>query len=394
MHIAETADPEAQIRRYTAYLDADTDNIPQLLALCDMHHRAGHLPEAEEHFRRVLELDAGHAVARGRLANVQISRHQFHDAEASLRALDDEELENPVLQYNLGLSLYYQEKWTDALAGFRAAAAAGIDSPEALNYLAHCEHRMGNIAEALALATESWRQAPDSQIESYVALLHMDNGDFETADRLARNVLATDPDNVDANVVAGTAALQAQEIEQALRFLSVSLEGEPDNPRAWLGIGLVRMYEQDLPGAIDAFKQALDYTPRNAGIWVTLGWAYIGHGDLEQSEQAFRHATELDRSFGEAHGGLAVVYALAKRGDEAREEIKRARGLNKAGFGAVFAQTILLEARGQRDRAVRLLGEAFKRSPTPGSMRLIEAIEIHALRQSGKQGPTRLLEKK
>ena len=283
MDTAETADPAEQIRRYTAYLDADPENIPLLITLGDLHHRAGHLSEAEEQFRKVLELDAGHALARGRLANVQISRHRFDDAEASLRALDDEQLENPVLQYNLGLSLYYQEKWSDALAGFRAAAAAGVDSPEALNYLAHCEHHMGNLAEALALATESWRKAPDTQIESYVALLQMDNGDFETADRLARNVLASDPDNVDANVVAGTAALQAQQIDEALRFLNVSLEREPDNPRAWLGVGLVRMYEQDFPGAIDAFKQALDYTPRNAGIWVTLGWAYIAHGDLDQS---------------------------------------------------------------------------------------------------------------
>ncbi len=393
MNNTQNADTEGQIQRYTNFLAADPDNITLLMNLGQLCHQAGDFDTAEAHFKRVLSLQPEHPTATSQLANVRISQHRFAEAETLLRSLADAARDEPVLQYNLGMALYYQEKFDDALAGFQAASEAGVESPQNLAYRAHCLHAQGKFSDALALASESARQAPGERINSYVALLQMDNGDLQTADRLARDVLEEFPENVDANIVAGTYCLQQQDIERALRYLEQSLKGEPSNARGWQGLGLVRMYEQDFAGAIEAFKTSLEYHPRNTGTLVTLGWACIGHDDLPAAEAAFRQALEIDRNFGEAHGGLAVVFALTKREDQAKETIKKARGLNKGGFGAMFAQTILLEAHGQRDRAVRLFGESLLRRPSPDSMRLIDAIELFAQRQAAKQGPPRLLER-
>ena len=77
-----------------------------------------------------------------------------------------------------------------------------------------------------------------------MALLQMDQGDMENAHRIARQVLAESPDNTHASIVAGTASIEAQEIESACSHLEQVLAREPDNARAWLGVGLARLYQQ------------------------------------------------------------------------------------------------------------------------------------------------------
>jgi tetratricopeptide (TPR) repeat protein len=183
--------------------------------------------------------------------------------------------------------------------------------------------------------------------------------------------------------------MEDREIAAAEGQFARILAREPDNARAWLGVGLVRMYRQQHSEAVAALQRAAELLPSSSGVFVALGWATIVARDLAGAEKVFRHALEVDRNFGEAHGGLATVLALQGRIDDARNAITRARRLNPQGFGAAFAQTLVLKQQGQEREAIDLLSNMLMQAPRQDAQPLIEQIRIYASRNPlfGRSNP-------
>ena len=377
-----------RIQKLLGFLAVDPGNLTLRITIADLQHASGDFAAAEESFRAVLEMQPDHAIARSRMASVYLSQHRFDEAEAVLRGLDVQVQQVPAISHNMGLALVYQQRWPEALAALETAAAGGLDDAENLMYQAYCLHHLGRTEEALAKATASLERAPDDRVQGYVSLLQMDAGDIKIASRTAARVLERDPHNIDANTVRGWWGLETQEIEDAEECIERVLAQRPDDPRSLLGKGLVQLYKQQTPEAVETLQRAVAGMPQSPGAWVTLGWAQIAQGDLPGAEKTFRDALELERSFGETHGGLASVLALAGRAEEARESIRKARGLNKEGFGVVFAMTVLMANAGKQEAATKLFGNMLLRSPGgTGGMTLIQAVQIFSRRQ-GRRGGT------
>jgi tetratricopeptide (TPR) repeat protein len=364
------------IGRYESYVRADPANPLLWLNLGDLYHKASRLDEAIACFERCLHDHPEYSSARSQLASVLLTQHRFRDAERLLRGLLRESAPDPNLLFNLGLSLYYQQRWPEAEKCFANALSHGLATPECYAYLARCRHYAGDMVQAIKLCQQWVDTAHDAESRGYLALLQMDRGDIAEAARLAEDVLRSSPDNTNAALVVGTASIEAQEIARASEQFERILAREPENARAWLGVGLARLYQQQHTEAVAALEKASQLLPDSVGIRVTLGWATITTRDLERAEQTFRDALDIDHNFAEAHGGLAVALALQARVDEAREAIKRARGLDPHGFGAVFAQTVILKIQGKDKIATDILAGLLQQAPRPDGKTLIEQIEI------------------
>lgn len=382
-----TPDIDQSIARYEAYVRADAHNPLLWLNLGELYHRAWRLDEAIACFERCAHDHPAYTSARSHLARVLITQHRFVEAERIFRdLLAAHESRDPTLVYNLALCLYYQKQWSRAETLFLEAREQGIAMPECFAYLARCRHYAGDMGAAMAWCQQWVDASQDAESRGYQALLAMDSGQLQDARRLAAEVLVDSPDNTHANLVAGTGAIETQELEQARRHFELAISREPDNARGWLGVGLVNLYSQQSAEAVTALRKARDLVPDSVGIAVTLGWSLLCAKDARESERAFRAAIEIDRGFGEAHGGLASALALQGRIDEAQESIRRAQRLDAAGFGAAFARTVVLKVQGQHDAAIEFLARALQRSPQPDGKSLIEQIELFA-RQHPPQGP-------
>jgi tetratricopeptide (TPR) repeat protein len=364
------------IGRYESYVRADPGNPLLWLNLGDLYHKASRLDEAIACFERCLHDHPEYSSARSHLASVLLTQHRFADAERLLRELLRETETDPGLSFNLGLSLYYQQRWPEAEECFAKAQAHGLATPDCYAYLARCRHYAGDMTEAIRLCQLWVDSARDAESRGYLALLHMDSGNVVEATKVAEDVLKSSPDDTNAGLVVGTASIEAQEIARASEQFERILAREPDNARAWLGVGLARLYQQQHAESVAALERATQLIPDSVGIRVTLGWATLTARDVVRAEQVFRDSLDIDRTFGEAHGGLAVALALQTRVDEAREAIKRACGLDPNGFGAVFAQTIILKLHGKDKMATDILANMLQQAPRPDGKTLIEQIEI------------------
>lgn len=370
------ADLTNTIGRYESYVRADPGNPLLWMNLGDLYHQDSRFDEAIACFERCLHDHPEYASARSGLAAVMLSQNRFVDAERLLRQLLRHEPRNPMLLFNQGLSLYYQERWSEAEECFRSAQSLGLTTPDCYAYLARCRHQAGDMTRAIQLCQQWVDSARDAESRGYLALLYMDQGNLATARQLAHEVLVSSPDNVHAGLVLGTASIESQDIAQAHEQFERIIAREPENARAWLGIGLAALYLQKSAEAIAALEKAAQLIPDNVGIRVTLGWATVGARDLVGAERIFRDALEIDRNFGEAHGGLATALALQTQIEAAREEITRARRLDAHGFGAVFAQTVILKLQGKTQAATDILSGLLQQAPRPDGKTLIEQLEI------------------
>lgn len=375
------------IARYESYLSADPENTLLWISLGDLHHQAGHLEQAAACYEKGLELDNHNAIARGRLANVMLTQHRFAGAEQAYRQLiEASENPEPALSHNLGLALYYQKRWPEALEAFQQAKADGLREPKNLAYIVYCLHHCAQTAEALEAARQWLEAAPGANTEGYIAMLEMDHGDMQSAYQHATKVLAQHPANPDAGVVVATWMIEQQQIDRAIDHFKQVVDAEPDNSRGWQGLGLGYLYQQDYAKAIQSLNKALQLAPGNETTLVILGWAELASKDAVKAEHTFRKALEGDRNFGEAHGGLAAALVFQNKLEPAREEIKLAMRLDAQGFGAVFANSVLLKLQGKGELGTKMLAKLFEQAPAPGGKPLIEYIQTF-VRQQGPGGP-------
>jgi len=381
-----TTGDEADISRYQRYLAADPTNTLLLVTLGDMHHRAGRLEQALDCYQRCRAIDPDHAVASSRAAAVMITQHRFAEAEAALAPLAAA-TGDAALWHNLGLARYFQKRWPEAIEAFEHAREMGVDEVDNLRYLAHALHHTGDTARALTVADAWLQRAPDVATRGYVALLEMDHGDMAKAVERAEQVLAEAPDNTDAGIVVGMWSVEQQEVERARDEFTRISAAEPDNPRAWLGLALVHTYLQQHAAALAAYAKACELMPRNVGIVVAMAWEQYAAGDVRGAEARFRAAIEADRTFGEAHGGLAVMLVMQDRRDEARREIELARRLDVQGFGWVYAQSVLLALNDRRAEGEKLLARALDHSLRPGGPTLMSEIRTFLAQQARRAPP-------
>lgn len=385
---------DAAITRYRAYLAADPGNVLLRLNLGDLLHRAGRFDEAEACFTACSDDPTYGRAARGHLAKLRLSQNRLAEAEVLLRALIDGGDGDPVLQHNLGIALYGQQRWADAQVAFEAARGQGRPTAAALRYLAYSLHQQNRGAEAHALAQAWLEAAPSDEAMGYLALLDLDIGQREAAEQHADEALRLNPDNVDAAYVKSVGLIQRQDMDKAERLLTRVLERQPQSFRALQGLGMVCYYRQQFDQAIQYLERALKVVPNQVGTLVTIGWAHVAKKDLMHAERAFRRAVAASPSFGEAHGGLATALALQRRVKEAAESAERARRLDRRGFGATYAQSILLALQGREDAAVDLVERALERPLGPDNVNLSEAIATYVTRQGlgapPDAGPDRL----
>jgi len=382
----QQTEKEIKLSRMLEYLEADPENIHLLLTIADLEMEFGLIDQAEVYYQRVITLDSNHGIAIARLSGVRIAQERYEEAEALLTALVSAGVNEPPVLHNLGMAQLHQGNWEAAFNSLKAAEDAGLADPYNLNMQAFCLHQLGRIKEALEAAYRAI-DLGDLSHRGYVALLHFDAAETTAAKQMAEQVLRENPDDVDANVVVSSCLLESQRMTEAEILIERALKALPHSPRALLNKALLHMYRTEFPEAIASFQKILELAPNSPGIRVWLGWAYLTNDELVAAEQSFLESVEFNGAFAESHGGLATVYALTGRHDEARDAARRARRLNPEGFGAAFASAILLEAGGKRQKSRELVDSVLSRRIRDDTPTLMGAIEEFARLEMVRETP-------
>lgn len=352
-----------QLERRESYLASDPANAELLASVIDLCLATGEHARAAHHLEAALALAPvnDHFVARQ--GALQLALRQWDAAEATFAALLARHADIN-LAYNLAYALQWQGRHGDAYAALAPWLAAPELSAPMVTLLVRALHHLGRGDEAIALAEQQMaRCGADPVLLAAASLVCLDGERLELAGQWSQAALAARPGEaapLEALVTAGSLALAHSDEQAAVGLFEQVLARDPAEGRSWSGLGAASLLRQDYAGAQRQLEQAVRYLPGHIGSWHLLAWSRILGGDLAGAQTAFQTALDLDRNFGESHGGMAVVHAMRGARAEAEAAIERAQRLDRDGLSAVYARMILDGATADparfRQLARRLLG--------------------------------------
>ncbi len=230
--------------------------------------------------------------------------------------------------------------------------------------------------KAMAVATmwtELYPEDPDGHLER-AGLLQLRNDLVGVIDEL-QQVIALDSNQYDVLRTIGTVYLERGVFDTALTYLEAYAEREPEDPEAFLAMGRAALIQADFDRAADLYDRALLLDAQNAPARKGLGDVAIGRGDLALAAELYDDAllgARTARQRAEILSGVIELLVLQGRIADALPHLSRFRDARSEAGGpfqadqqqlryvAVYARGGLVAAALDTVRAIELrLGEAF-----------------------------------
>ena len=351
--------------QFGAFADRDPENAPLLCDLLDALLTFGDLDAAGTRLDGISPAMRALPGVRFREARYALQRGETARAVELLQQLLASTDTAPVgVVHDLAFAQLTLGQVHEALQTLASAQPDNADEVVAIALLkARVLHRLQQCEAALD-ALASIEAGPRlAEVQGMRALLWLDLGDTQRASAAAALALQLDPDQHEAGIAGGTAALWAQRVDESTLAFERVLARHPDSGRAWLGLGQTRMLRGDIPAARVLLERASREMPDHIGTWHALAWCQLLEGDLAGAHKSFQLAFALDRTFGETHGGFALVHALRGERAEAEASIKRATRLDPIGRAARYAQSVLLVDDGQVEQARQIIDGILVQTP-------------------------------
>ena len=273
-------------------------------------------------------------------------------------------IEHPAVIYNAAFAHFYSGDYMAAADLFGHHPSAQ-DSSAALLLHARALHHQELTEEAEPLAVLALEQEPqNNEDRGLLALRRYENDTLESALNLSQEVLVHDPDQLDALIAGASAHFEQRHIAASRNAWQHAVHAHPQCGRAWSGLGQLEFNELQFDQALEHLRKAVEFMPDHICTWHLLAWIFILRNDSAAAREVLLKSYELDRNFGETHGGLAVVDVIDGLEDEARIGIRRALKLKPDSLSARYAEILLLQRADNGDQAMALMHQVLaERSP-------------------------------
>jgi choline-sulfatase len=282
-----------------------------------------------------------------------------------------------------------------------------LEMLQALGYLAPAEQRLGvsgmdpkdglplynQLEEARHLAQQGkWNEAERLLRELLavlpqnvsarnilaLALLRQGRGE-EARDEYLRS-LADDPKQARVAALLGAQALGEGDYGEARRWLRKAIEITPGFVEAIANLGILAALEGDVVAAEQWYQQALELDPGYPRGWRRLGDLHFERGDWSAALAAYERVLERTP---EDFGALLQAGASARRlgqPEQAMERLRQAADLRPDSWLPPYNQACLLAVSGQTEAALAALEMALAREG-PGRSLLATDPDLEALRR-------------
>lgn len=328
----------------------DPGNDLIVIDLVDALLAHGLLDEAESTLDSVPSLLRERPDFLFRTGRCALARGRFEAAADALAACIEAGADGVAVRHDLAFALLGARRLDDAERVLASVLSRSVDEPAiALLHARLLQHRQQYEAAAAVASGVLPAHPQHAEAWGLLAMLYLDMAQVADARHAAQYALTLDAAQSDALTALGTLGLWSHDATSAYRAFAQVLATQPDAGRALAGAGEALMLGGDAPAAHAFLSRATARMSQHIGTWHALAWCDLLLGSPAQAHTHFTKALDLDRNFGESHGGIALVHALNGHADEARQDIKRALRLDPQSRNARYAQSLLWSAEG-RDR--------------------------------------------
>ncbi len=288
----------------------------------------GDTSRAMSEARAVLQDDPGSASAHEVIGSVAMLKRDWAEAERVLSEAVRLNPQSPTALTKLGSTLLAMKKTTQAAEMFRKALAISPGKGSARRNLAVIEMQQGQISQAVAGLQESITasKGTDRMTKYFLASLYLSMGQPADADRVAAEMVQTEPDWQSGQLLLGIVKLDQGRVDDARPMLQNATQHA--SRRAWsqLATGVTHRTTGKLTESLRLLEQVAKAKP---------DWA-LAHFELGETLSALKYFDRAQHAYGQARrtttgvdlsflAGVAETYAWqAKRQADAAEARLRA----------------------------------------------------------------------
>ncbi|RPJ56480.1 MAG: tetratricopeptide repeat protein, partial [Acidobacteria bacterium] len=163
---------------------------------------------------------------------------------------------------------------------------------------------------------------------------------------LLREVLAEDPDVIDAWFMLGTQELRHGDPKVAVEHFKKTLSLKPDYDLAVINLAHAYRRLGDYDAALAGFERYLQIDPKDAFVRYQIGEIWMDRGDLAKAEHVFRDALQIDPKVAAARNALGVIELERGNLPEAERLIREAIATKEDVRLARYNLALIAEKRG------------------------------------------------
>lgn len=294
---------------------------------------------------------------------------------------------------NRGVAFLAEGKFAEAEREFRAALADDPDEPVLWVNLGLALRHLGKIEEATERFQSAYRSPSTRRVAGLqLSQLRVEAGDRAGAERVLREVLASEPNAADALnalglVLEGRGAVgearaayeraaaadnnaaeprnnlgnldrAAGRIAEAEAWYGRAIEADPFFMGAYNNLALIYQDRGEIRRAIDLYGRALDKSPENAVVLNNLGSLYYATGNTAEATRLWRRAAEIDPRYVSPRNNLAGIAIAEGKLDDAERLLREALGIDPRYGDARINLALVAAARGALEVAREELARA------------------------------------
>lgn len=146
-----------------------------------------------------------------------------------------------------------------------------------------------------------------------------DAGRLDAADALVREVLAREPDAVEAQVLAGVIAARTGRAAPAEAHLERALGLDPNQFDALAWLAKLKHAQRDFEGAIGFLQRAVEVKEDDSAALALLGICHMSLGQARLAVACFAKVVALEPRSGQGYFNLGMAQRMQNRSHEAAE---------------------------------------------------------------------------
>ena len=334
------------------------DDVNMVALLGAILLKSNQITEAEKYLRQAVQLAPSFAKPHEDLGHLLVEKGQPDEAAGILRKATrlDPNLDHAF--FNLGKALAMLGEGKEADKAFEKSFEL---NPERKNLALAAEHQKeGRWEEAEQLYREVLRSNP-TNVDAMRLLgnVTLQTGRIYQAERLFRRAVSNAPDYVLAQIDLGCALKKQGRLEEAIDQFRQAISLEPDNVQAHYLLGSTLSLAAQTYEAVDAYQRVLELAPKHTGAMLGLGHVLKTVGRQEEAIESYRNCIRQKPHNGEIYWSLANLKTYQLTDEDIREMESRVAGADdpdkkvseESKVNFLFALAKAYEDRGEFGRA-------------------------------------------
>jgi tetratricopeptide (TPR) repeat protein len=267
---------------------------------------------------------------------------------------------------NLGVLLFFQEKYSEAITQLRAVLQAQPDLWKLRMLLGMAEKRTGDPVAAQADLEQAFANLDDKKVQTQAGLELVEvtsaSGQLDKAASVTAKLQSIAPR--DPQVLFAAYQISLQMMEQSLLSMVIAA---PDSAEMHMMMANQFVLQGDTSNAIAQYREAIKLNPRMPGVHFELAEQLKNSSDPAlnaQAEAEYKAALDVNQYDEKAWRQLGEL--MTAKGDlsAARDDYSRALSLQPGDADAETGLANVLVSLKETDKAMSLLESAVKNDPT------------------------------